>query len=347
MAEIQPSPMARLTVDLKAIVQNWRNLNELSGKAGAAIKANAYGLGVKEVAKALYDAGCRDFFVANWNEADQLKSIIAENTISVLNGIDDDNLAYANAHAFKPVLNTIEQINIWRKHGAGPCDVMLDTGINRLGIAEPQLSADIFEGLNIDICMSHMASADEDVAQNEAQRKNFDAITQSITCKRKSLSNSAAIALGKNYHYDLTRPGLSLYGGVPRSELGDIIAPVLKIEAKVLQVRQVYKGDKIGYNGTYICEKDMKIATAALGYADGYLRAFSNAGYAYFDDISIPIIGRVSMDLIILDVSNVPNMSEKNWLTVDFNLPLASKISNISQYELLTGLGKRYQRLYV
>lgn len=347
MAEPQATPMAKLTIDLQAIAQNWRNLNALSTTAGAAIKANAYGLGAKEVAKTLYDAGCRDFFVANWVEANELKSIIPEESISILNGIDSDNLAFANAHQFKPVLNSPTQMKLWRQYGAGDCDIMLDTGINRLGIDSNQLSPNIFDGLDIDICMSHLASADEDSYQNDNQRRNFDQMSRGIKCKRRSISNSAGIALGDDYHYDLTRPGLSLYGGVSREQLSDVISPVLKIQAKILQVKQVSAGNKIGYNGTYRCDKNMKVATASLGYADGYLRSFSNKGSVRFEETVMQIIGRISMDLIIIDASLAPNIEENMWVDVDFDLRSASKISQLSQYELLTLLGHRYQRLFV
>jgi len=338
---------SRLTIDLEAIANNWRTLNTLSGKAGAAVKANAYGLGVKPIAEALYQVGCRDFFVANWSEADQLKDIIPQKTISVLNGVDSNSIDYAKAHNFKPVLNTPQQINIWRDNSNKPCDVMLDSGMNRLGIDKHQISSSLFDGLDIDIVMSHLASADESSEQNNQQRLLFDNLSQQVISRRKSLSNSAGIALGSAYNYDLSRPGLSLYGGLPRAELNDHIKPVVQLQVQILQVKKVFQGECIGYNATYKCPKDMMIATAALGYADGYFRGFSDAGHAYFDNIQLPVIGRVSMDLITIDISSCPNLSEADWINIPYNLYQDSLVSGMSQYELLTSLGIRFERLYI
>lgn len=346
MVKLKPAAMAKLTIDLGAIEKNWKTLNAISGTAGAAIKANAYGLGAQKIASTLYSAGCRDFFAANWMEADQLKGIIPQHNISVLNGVDAQNLEYAVAHEFKPVLNTPEQIALWRRTGK-QCDIMLDSGINRLGISSAQINLPIFDGLNIDVVMSHLASADEDSHQNEIQRTDFKAIANDILCQRKSLSNSAGIMLGTDYHYNLTRPGLSLYGGIARPELSDIIAPVVSICAHVLQVRTAAKDSFVGYNATYQCDKEMRIATIALGYADGYLRGFSNKGTARFDGYDLPVIGRVSMDLITLDASQADHIVEGDWVQIDYDLSSASRVSGLSQYELLTALGNRFERSYI
>lgn len=344
MDDVRPSAMAKLTIDLRAIAKNWQTLNGISGAAGAAIKANAYGCGAREVAKALFETGCRDFFVANWVEADALKDVVPQNHISVLNGIDEQNLEYAMAHAFKPVLNSPAQIAMWRDINA-PCDVMLDSGINRLG--QTGCDSTLFDGLDIDILMSHLASADEDVKQNHNQVACFKAAASTIASRRKSLANSAGIMLGKDYHFDISRPGISLYGGVVRPELSDIIAPVVSIHARVLQVRIVAKGAPVGYNATYKCPNDTRIATIALGYADGYLRGFSNKGAAKFNGKILPVIGRVSMDLITLDAAQALSIQEGDWVQIDYDLCSASQTSGLSQYELLTGLGHRFARQYV
>jgi len=213
---------ARLHISLGAVVQNWKTLNSLSGTAqtGAAIKANAYGLGAKPIAKALYDAGCRDFFVANWEEASELINIIPENIISVLNGVNEEDIDFATAHDFKPVLNSEKQISLWKNNSDGKiCDVMLDSGINRLGLDYETCENISFSNLNIDTVMSHLASADEDRIQNKTQLDHFLAMSEKCSAKRRSLANSAAIMLGSDYHFDLTRPGLSLYGGIARPEL--------------------------------------------------------------------------------------------------------------------------------
>ncbi len=348
---VDPVAPARLQIDLAALVKNWKALNALSGCAGAAVKANAYGLGAEEVSKALYEAGCRNFFVANWNEAHQLRDIIAQNMISVLNGIDDDNIEFARAHRFKPVLNTPKQIGLWRDNDGGLCDVMLDSGINRLGISEDQLDDTLFRGLDIDIAMSHLACADEDRYYNDAQRKSYDKMRAIVKSKRSSLANSAGIMLGPDYHYDLSRPGLALYGGIARDELRPYIKPVISIKCRILQTRMMRKGQGIGYNSTYICPKDMVVATASLGYADGYLRNFSSAGllskgFARFETLKLPIIGRISMDLITIDTRESEDISEGDWIEIAYNLQKSSSATGLSQYELLTNLGDRFQRNY-
>ena len=349
---VEPAATARLQIDLSALVKNWKTLNKLSGCAGAAVKANAYGLGAPEITKSLYEAGCRDFFVANWNEANQLKHIIPQYMISVLNGIDKDNIEFARAHHFKPVLNTPSQIMMWREIGGGLCDVMLDSGINRLGVGKDQFDSSLFDGLDIDIAMSHLASADEDIAQNEAQRKLYNEMHKAINCKRYSLANSAAIMLGADYHYDVTRPGIALYGGVTHDKLEPLILPVIKIKCKILQTRIIRKGQGVGYNATFICPEDMMVATASLGYADGYKRALSGTelihnGYAIFHNRKLPIIGRISMDLVTIDIRESSDISEDDWVNIEFNICRLSKLTAISQYELLTNLGNRYDRRYV
>ena len=243
-----------------------------------------------------------------------------------------------------PMLNTPQQIKRWKMGGGGRCHIMFDSGINRLGIGAEQLDASLFEELDIDILASHLASADEDSPQNAAQLGVFTAAISVITARRRSLANSAGIMLGGDYHFDLTRPGLSLYGGIARPELADIIQQVAYIQSNILQIREHAAGDKIGYNATYICDRDMRIATCSLGYADGYLRGFSNIGMAHHNGAALPIIGRVSMDLITLDIQNAPHLSEGDWIDIDYDLTKSSHKSGLSQYELLTGLGNRFDR---
>ena len=223
---------------------------------------------------------------------------------------------------------------------------MLDSGINRLGIGHEQCSAELLNGLQIDILMSHLASADEDTAQNATQLETFAEMSQGVQCRRKSFSNSAAIMLGGHYHFDLLRPGLSLYGGIARPEMADFIRPVVSIAARVLQIRQARQNDPIGYNATYTCPEDMSVATISLGYADGYRRSFSGTGSAHFNGNLLPSVGRVSMDLVTLDASLAPELSEGDWVDIDFDLLTAAQASGLAQYELLTGLGSRFDRIW-
>lgn len=340
-------PPLRLYLDGDALVANWRYL-KAQGRAacGAAVKADGYGLGAREVVARLRDAGCRDFFVAHWAEAASIADLIPPAWISVLNGIEEADIVPLRELGATPVLNTPKQIAMWKASGGGGCHVMLDTGINRLGIGPEQFSVDLLEGLNIDILMSHLASADEDVAQNATQLGLFREQAKLIKTKRRSLANSAAIMLGPDYHFDLTRPGLSLYGGIARPEMYGEIAPVVAPASRILQVRQLQPGDMVGYNATHKCQVPTKVATLSVGYADGYLRSFSGKGTVIANDRILPVIGRVSMDLIAIDVSAVPSLAEGDWVEISYDLREASDVSGLSQYELLTILGGRFDRLW-
>ncbi|WP_375397052.1 alanine racemase [uncultured Sphingomonas sp.] len=333
------SPPLRLIRDAGALAANWRTLAALSGGAacGAAVKADGYGLGAAWAARTLATAGCRDFFVATWAEAEALAPLDLP-ALSVLHGVREDDMAGAMTGIARPVLSTPAQVARWRAACGGACDVMIDTGMNRLGLAED--AASLLDGLAVETLMSHLASADEDSPLNAVQRARFVGAAAGITAKRLSLANSAGIALGSDYAFDLTRPGLALYGGVPRAELAGRIAPVARIEAQVLQRRHVPAGATIGYNATYRAATPVEVAILNIGYADGYFRGFSGTGRAYAGDVACPVLGRVSMDLVAVDVSRA-HVGEGDWLAVDFDLPDAAAASGMSQYELLTGLGNR------
>lgn len=340
---------ARLRLNSEALVANWGTLDNMSGSAsaGAAIKANGYGLGAAEVVQRLQSAGCRDFYVANWREAREIEADIEAGTlISVLNGIRTEDMPYATLSAAKPVLNTMEQVHRWQETGR-PCDVMINSGMNRLGINATDFEQYDWSGLEIDIVMSHLASADEDVAQNADQLEQFIGALEHVPGKRKSLCNSAGIALGQAYHFDCTRPGLSLYGGKQRSEFSATIQQVVFPEAQILQVRTLQVGDKVGYNARYTAGRDHPIAILAMGYADGYLRGFSGKGIFLSGHAKLPVLGRISMDLIAIDISEAPHLAESDWVSVEYDLPTASHQSGLSQYELITGLGQRYTRYWV
>jgi alanine racemase len=333
---------SRLLLDTSALLHNWRLLRHMSGTAacGAAVKADAYGLGAVAVVRHLLDAGCRDFFVATWAEAAALAGTGAR--ISVLHGVREEDMAIAATlpHA-RPVLNTPAQVARWG--GRGPCDVMMDTGMNRLGLSPADLP--LLGELQIDTLLSHLASADEDSDLNERQRAAFLALTGQVAARRTSLANSAAIALGQGYAFDLTRPGLALYGGVPRRELAGI-RQVVRPQAQILQRRRVAAGETVGYNATWTAPTDTQVAILNVGYADGYFRGFSDRGVVRAAGTALPVIGRVSMDLTAVDVTAMPDLGEGDWLTLDFALPVAAAASGMSQYELLTSLGRRYERVW-
>ena len=334
----------RLQLDTKALQANWRALDRMSGRAacGAAVKADGYGLGAVEVARRLAEAGCRDFFVSNWREAAELAPLGL--SVSVLHGVREEDMPAALSGIARPVLNTAEQVARWHAAGGGACDVMVDTGMNRLGLSADDLGP--LGGLEIDTLMSHLARAEEDVGMNRRQRDGTAALAGQVGARRVSLANSAGIALGADYAFDLTRPGLALYGGVPRPGMADALRPVVRPEAQVLQRRRVPAGGSVGYNATWVATADTEVAILNIGYADGYLRAFSDRGAARWGGAALPVIGRVSMDLVAVDTSTAPTLREGDWVGIAFDLPAAAAATGLSQYELLTSLGSRYDRVW-
>lgn len=345
-ANIPIPATARVKLDSKALVANWHALNRLSGeaRAGAAVKANGYGLGARAVVHHLLAAGCKDFFVANWQEAREIEDLTAgKASVSVLNGVRELDMPFAVQSPAKPVLNSLEQVARWRPAGR-PCDIMINSGMNRLGINVDDLPTDLISGLKIDMAMSHLASADEDGPQNSDQLTRYRAALAAVPRSRTSLANSAGIALGSDYHFDVTRPGLSLYGGVQRPELAGCIQQVAALQAEILQVRMLKPGDRLGYNAQYTARRSHAVGILGMGYADGYLRGFSNRGLFLHNGSRLPVLGRVSMDLIAIDLSDASGLKEGDWVDCPYDLRTASDQSGLSQYELITGLGHRLSR---
>lgn len=335
----------RLKLDGAALVSNWHWLAHRGGGAacGAAVKADGYSLGAREAVKRLQDAGCRDFFVATWSEAEALMPWPGDLQLSVLHGVLPGDMAAALKSPARPVLNSPEQVMRWRETKR-PCDVMVDTGMNRLGVSPADLASGLLDGLEVETLMSHLACADEDGPSNRAQLEAFTALAGDIPAKRLSLANSAGICLGQDYAFGLTRPGLALYGGVPRREARGHIKQVAHVEAQVVQRRRVEAGGKVGYGGTFTAERTCELAILNIGYADGYLRGFSNRGRARIGGTWAPVAGRVSMDLTAIRVDAAPDVAEGDWVELDYDLPEAAVQSGLSQYELLTTLGMRFKR---
>lgn len=334
----------RLTSSQDALRSNWRWLAARSGtRAGAAVKADAYGLGAQGAVAALYSAGCRDFFVSTWWEASRLGPIPQDASLSVLHGISPDDAQQAIAGLARPVLNSPAQIARWKEVAPGqPCDVMIDTGMNRLGLRAEETGA--LDGLAIQVLHSHLACADEDHDANRRQLDRFREARAQIPAKRYSLANSAGILLGTEYSFDLVRPGLGLYGGIPRHEARGHLQQVAHIEAQVIQRRTIRAGEACGYGGTFAAERDTQAAILNIGYADGYWRGFSGLGSAKAGGARLPVLGRVSMDLLAVGCDAFPDLAEGDWVMIDFALEEAAKLSGKSQYELLTGLGDRFER---
>jgi alanine racemase len=337
----------RLTVDRTAIQENWKWLQERAGvPAGAAIKADGYGLGAREAAEALYQAGCRDFFVSTWAEAEALGPLPIGASVVVLHGVGPRDVEAALASSARPVLNSLEQVARWKEIASGrACDVMIDTGMNRLGLRPEEIGG--LEEISIDTLHSHLACADEDSPLNRTQLERFRAVAAAVPARRYSMANSAGIGLGREYSFDLVRPGISIYGGIQRPEFDGSIRQVVRVQAEVVQRRTIRAGETCGYGATFTAVADTEAAILNIGYADGYLRGFSSRGSAFAGEYALPVLGRVSMDLIAVACDAAPELSEGDWVEIDYDLPSASRQSGLSQYELLTALGSRFERLWV
>lgn len=357
---------AILTIDLDAVVANYRRVRErFSGATlGAVVKADAYGLGAERVAPALAAAGCRVFFVAHIEEGIALRPVLPKAEIHVLNGLMPGSTEAYAEHRLAPVLNSLEEIEAWGKfvrNGSKQgllCDIHLDTGMNRLGLetaavetlsAAPQKLA----GLDIAYFVSHLACADEpEHPMNREQRMRFAELRHRLPPAPASLANSSGIFLGPDYHFDLGRPGACLYGLNPTPGAPNPMTQVVRLQGRILQVRQIDRVGTVGYGATHRAARGGRIATVAIGYADGYLRSFSNAGYGCVGGVRVPLVGRVSMDLITLDVTDAPGALVRPGALVDIIGPgnavddIAAAAGTIG-YEILTGLGRRYHRIYI
>jgi alanine racemase len=352
MNDAPPPPTLRLTVDCAALAANWRALDALSGRAsaGAAVKADAYGLGAETCVPVLRDAGCESFFVAHWSEVAAVARHVAPAQVAVLHGpFSAEDCAYARSIGAVPVINSLEQAGLWLASGGGRCHLMVDTGINRLGIAQAEAGDPQIAALDVDILMSHLASADEDSPLNARQLAAFRSAAEQIAHRRTSIANSAGIALGRDYAFDLTRPGIALYGGVPRPELADRITPVARVEAALLQTRMIAAGDSIGYNATFTAAAAMRVGTVSIGYADGFLRLRGPGNALFHEGRRLPILGRVSMDMVVVDLTAASDLAAGDWLTVPWDIaggasPDCAQQNILSPYELLTTIGSRLRR---
>lgn len=338
-----------LTIDLDALVTNWRSLAAMSdGETGAVIKADGYGLGAPNVARALSRAGVRRFFVAIAEEGGALREVLGPGPeINVMSGHMAGDSDMIGDLSLTPMINSLDQLlrHVEALPGA-PFGIQLDSGMNRLGMepSEWQAVRDIAVSQGPTLLMSHLACADEpDHEMNRRQLKCFREITDGLDIPR-SLAATGGILLGRDYHFDVTRPGIGLYGGNPF----DLATPVVRLDLPVIQIRDVDPGETVGYGNTFIANAPTRVATVAAGYGDGLLRALSNTGYLYYDDIRCPILGRVSMDLIGVDITalgKTPTSLEilGNTQKVD---DLAQAADTIG-YEILTSLGPRYARRYL
>jgi alanine racemase len=356
---------AVLTIDLGALADNWRLLARLaqaknpSAQTGAVVKADAYGLGIEAAVPALAKAGCKTFFVAHLSEARRARAIAPEAIIYVLNGLPRGASKAMLDAGLQPVIGSVEEAKEWAAHSFGnPCALHVDTGMNRLGLDAEGLDPGAFKNLQIDLLMTHFAASEvPDDPANAMQIAAFAEVARLFPDTPKSLLNSSGHFLPDAPTYDVTRPGYALYGGNPTPGKPNPMKPVIGLEARIIQLREVEDGTKVGYNGTWTAKGRRKLATISLGYADGYPRNASardraSGGSALVGGVLCPFAGSVSMDLIIVDVTDVPAMALSRGAPVTLiggalDIDTVGAGARTIGYEMLTNLGKRYQRHYI
>jgi alanine racemase len=341
-----PPPQARLLLDSAALIANWRDFARAAGPAacGAAIKADGYGLGARDVLLRLAAVGCRHFYVAHWQEVPPLLPLPDGVTLSVLHGVAANEMPAALALPARPVLVTGAQAALWRETGR-PCEAMVDSGMNRLGLAPAETGAAL-AGMAVAVLHSHLACADNPSHPlNETQRACFAEVAARVPAAAYALANSAGIALGPAFHLDLVRPGIGLFGGGLMPD-GGVSRTVARIQARIIQVRDVPAGGTVGYAAAFTAKRPSRIATVALGYADGYARGLSGVSWAEVAGVRCPAAGRVSMDLAAFDVTEAPSLAEGDWIDIPFIPETMAGLSGRTSYELLVALGQRFDRVW-
>lgn len=361
-----------LTVNLGAVKSNYRLLADRVGKAecAAVVKANGYGLGLKQVSVALSQAGCKTFFVAHLDEAIELRGYLGRAVIYYLNGLLPGDADACGEHDIRPVLNDLGQIESWSRHcaassgadsssapgAASGAAVQLDTGMSRLGLTllDTKLLADEparLDAIKLTLVLSHLACADTPAHElNETQRLEFTARTAPLPHATRSLAASSGIFLGPGWHFGMVRPGASLYGVAPNSDRPNPMKQVVILQGKILSIRDVDTPQTVGYGATYRFNKPAKLATVAAGYADGYPRGLGHEIGAHIGDIAVPVIGRISMDLITLDVTDAPFVKPGDMVDLigpHHDLDTQASQSGTIGYEILTRIGRRYSRRYI
>lgn len=346
----QPASLpASLSVDLSALARNYHFLGKLTGRpVTPVVKADAYGLGAVQVARWLMAEGAKTFFVARAAEGVILREALGqEPDIFVLDGAHGETIALIRAANLKPVLNQPGQVEAWQAAGGGACGLQIDTAMNRLGY-RVENAPEAFDGL--ELVMTHLACADEPANPlNRQQRDAFDAVSQKYPGAIRSFANSGGCFLGQDFGFDVVRPGICLYGGGPEGKPDSRIAPVATFKAEVMQVRQVPAGETVGYSQGYKAEQPITVATCGAGYADGLMRANSPKGQVWIAGELRPIIGRVSMDVLAVDVTGLDvaagdavELFGANRLIDD-----AAAAAGTISYEMLTSITPRVPRLYL
>lgn len=353
---------AILQVDLAAIVANWRLLCSLhpSGPVAGVVKADAYGLGARAIVPALHKAGCQHFFVASLDEALEIRALVPDAMLAVLGGLIPGTEELYRAHDIIPALGSLAEVDAWTAvaRGAGhalPAILNIDTGMSRLGLDPRELAVlqqdhARLSGIGLRYVMTHLVASEvfEDPL-NERQRERFILACDGLPAARRSFANSSGIFLGDGFGTDLARPGAALYGINPTPPVSNPMQLPISLRARVLAVREVPRGTGIGYNATWHAPVPSRIATVAIGYADGLHRTLSNHGRAFFDGQPVPLVGRVSMDLTTFDITEQPGIVPGAWLEIIGPQQTPDDIAaaaGTNGYEVLTSLGRRLHRIY-
>lgn len=340
---------ATLTIDLKAISVNWRALDrQTNAETAAVIKADAYGLGIERVAPTLAAAGARQFFVAVAEEGVALRRVLGPGpAISVFSGHMPGDAEMIRGAQLTPLINSVDQLLTHVESLPGHrFGLQLDTGMNRLGMEPAEWAAlrEIALAQKPTLVMSHLACADDsDHEMNDQQRDTFEEMTQGVDAPR-SLAATGGILLGRDFHYDVTRPGVGLYGGMPHVDA----IPVVTLDIPVIQVREVAAGESVGYGNAFVAKSPMRVATVASGYADGLIRAMGDKATLTHEGQKLSTVGRVSMDLITVDVSALKEVpTHLQLLGRHQSVDTVAEFAGTIGYEVLTSLGARYDRAYV
>lgn len=349
-----------LVVDLDALARNFRRMRDAAApsECAAVVKADAYGLGLAPVAARLALEGCKHFFVATIDEGRELRRLLADATIYVLEGVPSGAAAVLHAARLIPVLNSLDQIACWADAGGGPAVLHVDTGMSRLGLAEAEVRRLADEpkrlaGIDVEYVMTHLACADAPAhTLNDAQLLAFERLRRMLPPAPTSIGASAGIFLGRRHRGDLVRAGIGLYGGNPFSDRECPVEPVVTLRARIVQIRDVASVGTVGYGATHAVRPPCRLAVCAVGYADGYPRAVGNRCHASFKGVRVPVVGRVSMDLTCVDVSAVPADAIRPGDYIDLiggavTLDEVASAADTIGYEILTRLGSRLERRYI
>jgi alanine racemase len=356
-------PLAKLHIDLDAIAANWRTAQERhAAPAAAVVKANGYGLGAVPVAQRLLREGCTSFFTAHLEEAITIRKSASGRPcrIAALNGLLPRAAARYVRHGITPVLGSLAEIAAWAAHAkraetALPAFLHIDTGMHRLGLSGAELTRLIAEperlaGIALAAIMTHLTTADNPKAPaNREQLARFNAACAHFPGVKRSLANSGGIFLGPDFRSDLARPGAALYGINPTPHLPNPMRHAATLTARVLQIRQIEAGEAVGYGGYWRAGRPSRIATIGAGYADGWLRAQSNQGFAVFDGRALPLVGRISMDLTTYDATDAPSLRAGDWIELigpSRPVDAVADSAGTNAWEILALLGRRYQRSY-